>query len=349
MSNVYPFVSDDERMDQASEWIAKLDRGLNKDEERAFQTWMVSSEKNAELMMELARLWDKMDALNKLSTMFPHEPQQATRSTSAMRNFAMAASFVLVSLLSIGLYQSDVFTISEQPVQQVVSNNVYKTGIGEHATFFLQDNTKVDLNTDSEVRVTYTDKQRLFELVRGELHVTVAHNKQQPLSVHAGDKVIQAVGTAFNVQLSDEQVELLVTDGKVLVAERIGAQAEPLMLEDVNLPSSSLAVVKGEKVDLSEQVADVVTLAEQDIAADLSWQHGNLVFRGESLEQAMREVSRYTAYNFEMSDDAVRQIQIAGLFKTGDVEGLLAALEQNFNVRHQRVGSHTIRLRLAEI
>ena len=344
MSNVYPLNSEDHIMDQASDWIAKLDRGLNAEEKQAFQAWMAKSEKHQQILMEMAGMWDKMDSLNKLSEVFPHTPQQKSTVT---RNFAIAASFVLACLISLAAWNNPDWSISGD-VQQIVSENHYSTGVGEHSTFYLQDKTKVVLNTDSKLKVTYTDKQRLFELLQGELHVTVAHNASLPLSVHAGDRVIQAVGTAFNVELRDTEVELIVTDGKVLVAERDEAQQKPLELDNVRLPGSSLAVVKGEMVELGAPQQQIARIDTSEIEANLSWQQGNLIFRGESLEDAMWEVSRYTSYSFELADDALKQVQVAGLFKTGDVNGLLAALEENFNVKHQRIGTSTIRLRLAD-
>ena len=47
---------------------------------------------------------------------------------------------------------------------------------------------------------------------------------------------------------------------------------------------------------------------------------------------------------FEVADESIKQERIAGLFKAGDVDGLLAALEQNFNIHNQRMGNNKIRL-----
>lgn len=350
MSNVYPLNSDDQIMDQATDWVAKLDRGLSESETREFQKWMGKSEKNQQMLMDLASMWDKMDAMNKLSEVFPHAPEQKRpeQKNSSSRNIAFAASFALACLVSITAWQNDGWGLFMDQSQRIVSENHYSTGVGEQSTFYLQDNTKVVLNTDSRLKVTYTDKQRLFELQQGELHVTVAHNSEQPLSVHAGDRVIQAVGTAFNVELRDTEVELIVTDGKVLVAEKNLELNNPLQIEDVYLPTSSLALVKGEMIELGAEQQQVAQIDTQEMEANLSWQQGNLIFRGESLEDAMWEVSRYTSYSFELADEALKQVQVAGLFKTGDVSGLLAALEENFNVKHQRIGTSTIRLRLAD-
>lgn len=346
MSNVYQLNSEEQRIEQASEWIAKIDRGLLQNEKVKFEHWLDKDKRNLKMLMNMAKMWDKMDALSQLSEIFPHSP--AKPHWLSRGKYAVAASIIVVSLLSITLWKGDMFLAESVSNQQLLSQNFYTTDVGEHATFYLQDKTKVVLNTDSKVKVTYTDKQRLFELLQGELHVTVAHNQSLPLNVYAGSKIIQAVGTAFNVELRNQQVELIVTDGKVLVADQDKNISDPLALKNVRLPISSLAVSKGQKVELGAVSEQVLSIEQRDIEANLSWQQGNLIFRGESLQQAMAEVSRYTDYQFELVDESLKNIQIAGLFKTGDVDGLLAALQQNFNVRHQRVGSHTIRLKLAK-
>lgn len=342
MNNVYQLHSNEQRIEQASEWIAKIDRGLIQSEKVEFESWLATDRENWTMLMKLAKMWDKMDALSQLSEVFPHTPQRS--SWSYKSKLALAASILFVSAISFHFLQTDIFIDKVQ--QQVVSQNVYTTTLGEQATFYLQDKTKVVLNTDSVLKVTYTDRQRLFELEKGELHVTVAHNKALPLSVYAGQKVIQAVGTAFNVELKSDHVELIVTDGKVLVADQNRQSNDRLAVYNIRLPIRSLAVSQHQKVELGTGNEKVQAVELSEIEASLSWQQGNLIFRGETLQQAMAEVSRYSDYRFEFIDDTVKNMQIAGLFKTNDLDGLLAGLEQNFKVSHQRIGSNTIRLKL---
>ena len=84
-------------------------------------------------------------------------------------------------------------------------------------------------------------------------HIDVAHDKTRPLSVIAGGKVIQAVGTAFNVEVRNELVELIVTDGKVLVATKNDDIAKTEIDEmGKKLPENSMAISKGEKVDYND-------------------------------------------------------------------------------------------------
>ena len=176
------------------------------------------------------------------------------------------------------------------------------------------------------------------------MHVDVAHNKQKPLSVYAGSNIIQAVGTSFNVELSSENVELIVTDGKVLVSDINTLNVAPLKLKNVHLSPKSFAVSKGQKAKLRSTNTTIIGSDERKLASDLAWQQGNLIFRGESLLEAMQEVSRYTNYQFDFGDEDTKALQIAGLFKTSDISGLLAALESNFNVVFEKMSKNKIRL-----
>jgi transmembrane sensor len=329
-------------MDEASLWITRLDRGLSTQELSELKTWLQASHTHLETFMQLVELWDKMESLSQLSELFPHKPQRSVRKK--MPILAWAASFIFASLISIGLWlNADVF-LGQGATQIVQFNSDYETKIGEQSTFFLQDKTKIKLNTNSLVKVTYTDKQRVFELLRGEMHVVVAHNKQKPLSVYAGSNIIQAVGTAFNVELGSKKVELIVTDGKVLVSDINPHTVSPLKLKNVHLSPKSFAVSKGQKAQLKARNTSIIGSDEDRLASDLAWQQGNLIFRGESLFDAMQEVSRYTNYQFSFGDEDTKSLQIAGLFKTSDINGLLAALESNFDVVFKRISRNKITL-----
>ena len=49
---------------------------------------------------------------------------------------------------------------------------------------------------------------------------------------------------------------------------------------------------------------------------------------------------------FELADDEqLKNVQVAGMFKTGDVTGLLNVLSQNFNISYEKVSSDKIILK----
>lgn len=350
MSNVYELPNQEDVYEHASQWIAKLDRTLTAEEELELKIWLQADQRHSDVLFEMARVWDSMDSLARLSSLFPDTSQNHVDRRLGKFYFAAAAS-VLVVVLS-GLLTAANFAPADAPnwllALQFNQNidGVYDTSVGEHSQVNLPDGSELVLNTNSRVQVKYTDDARLFFLERGEIHIDVAHDKNRPLSVIAGDKVVQAVGTAFNVQIyNDKEVELIVTDGKVLVAKHVREESFD-SIEQAPLPKSSLAVSKGETVVLGSVNEKVAKIKAADIEANLSWRQGNLIFRGETMEEALAEISRYTDVQFSIQDDAVKSIRIAGLFKAGDIKGLLAALEQNFRIDHEKLEDDTVSLKL---
>ena len=346
MTNVYSLNNNkDVMLDQASLWIAKIDRRLTELEQAEFRVWLAQDQAHQSLIIDMASMWDKMDSLDRLADLFPAgDKAEVTSSVFTKKIYwplALAASVVM--MVCIGLFTNTSFNLLWQEEQQFVR---YETAVGESSTIYLPDNTKVLLNTNSILFVQYTDNYRLLDLQRGELHVEVTHDKFRPLSVIANKKVIQAVGTAFNVQVRLSEVELIVTEGKVIIGQ---LQAEQAVNQDsLVISPSALAVSQGEIATLaidSLGINKVAVINNQAIKQSLSWRDGNLVFNGETLAEAMKEVSRYTTVNFEIADDDLKQIRIAGRFKTGDVQGLIAILNQNFNIKTDRVNKDLVVLR----
>lgn len=341
--NVVNFVnasqSSNDVLDLACDWVAKIDRGLAAEETLIFQTWVYEKPENMETMLDVAKFSEKLEELNRLAEIVPEDLVKKEKSYSW--HSAIAAS-VLVMFSAFFFLSNDEIPVAPK---YAALEKMYSTQVGEKNTIHLPDDSVLGLNTDSIVNISYSDNARIIELQRGELHIEVAHDIDRPLSVVAGGKVIQAVGTAFNVEYSADGVELLVTDGKVLVADK-----EELNLKDIQkLSPVSLSVSEGQKISLDTSSVDlqltVQTVDENEIIKALSWQKGRLVFTGDRLVDAIAEITRYTELEIELdNDEKLRNMQIAGRFKTGDVDGLLTILEKTFNIEHTKLSSNKVKL-----
>lgn len=340
MKNVYELPKREDPIDIASDWIAKMDRGLNRREEMQLKSWLESDRRNRDTLMQVAKLWDRMDALSRLSDMFP---EQKVEQRQNIRHPALALAASLLVAIIIGFWDK----VGVEPAAEHQAL-VYETATGEHSTINLSDGSQLTLNTDSLVRVRYNANERALMLERGEIHVQVAHEKARPLNVYVGNRVVQAVGTAFNIEITSEQhIELIVTEGKVIVAIN-EAGDEPAKLERENgapltrLSDSSVAVSAGEQLLLSESDSDIVSIEAEEIDVKLSWRDGDLIFRGEPLGEAIAEIGRYTSVEFIILDENLRKMRVAGLFKAGDVDGLLDTLSKNFNVSYHHVSEEKV-------
>lgn len=338
MSNVIPLQTDESIYDDASLWIARLDRGLSGDETRDLRLWLSQNSRHRECLLEMAELWDRMDSLSVLSELFDPPAQSARGKWFGLGAATVVAASVLFVVTALGLFAPLMpWNGAEQAPAVAAStqnNTVYETGVGAHSTVNLPDGTRMLLNTDTLVSVTYSEDERLLELSRGELHVEVEHDPSRPLRVNAAGKVVEAVGTAFNVYLlDDEDVDVIVTEGVVHV--------KSALKDAINEPVQEL--IKGQKLSIrAQQPKYIGSIDKTHIEDRLSWRDGNLVFRGETLQEALLEVSRYTTLDFKVSDPEIAQVRIAGLYKAGDVDGLLLALRENFNIQHHRIGDGTV-------
>ena len=73
MSNVIPMQNDQDRRQQAAEWIAKMDRDLSSSELEQLRAWIRADQRNERELEECARLWDMLGALHSLADLMPQE------------------------------------------------------------------------------------------------------------------------------------------------------------------------------------------------------------------------------------------------------------------------------------
>lgn len=338
--NVVPLKSDERVLDEASMWLVKLENGLDANQTNALKAWLATP-LHQDTFLEMAALWDKMSVLNELADIVPHAPEprteQATHSANSRwkRPLAMAASLLLVGVLS---FQGFGFFSSQPQRSEIAQVARYSlqasTKPGEHKNIRLEDGSTLWLNTNSQVNIAFTDTSRTIELLRGELHIEVAKDKQRPLSVLAAGKAIQAVGTAFNVQYHRGDLELVVTEGVVEVASYTMNQAfgKGLLAPVIKSTSNPITLVQGQKSLLSLPNSNVEPISLEEIANNLSWREGKIVFRGETLVDVIEEVSRYTDKTVVLGDTSLANLQVAGLFNTNDVDALIATLADNLQI-----------------
>jgi transmembrane sensor len=346
MSNISQLHQKQQIQEQASLWISRLDRSLSPKETQQLSQWIAQTPKHHEALLEMAKHWDDLTVLNQISTMFPLARKENPTSTAWARA-AIAASFIFMALISGNLmYNGKIFSLTSQ--NQQANNQTYHTNIGEQANFMMPDGTKIRLNTNSIVQIKYTPTHRQISLLQGEVSFDVAKDKKRPFTVTAGSQSFTALGTVFNVQKSnDKAIELVVTEGRVLITnanESIEKISEIIALKSKNLLLGVL-VHSGEKALIIKDVkAPVIKIPLEQLQRDLAWQQGMLIFEGEPLDQALMEVERYTSIKFSIIDPKLVNLKVAGYFKAGDIDGLLASLNSNFNIVTNRNNDNVIEL-----
>src|SRR5690606_7675607 len=112
----------------------------------------------------------------------------------------------------------------------------FRTGPEQTTTITLPDGSKVTLDEGTVLRADETRRERRLELVEGRAFFRVAKDASRPFVVRARGKTITALGTAFDVSLEAEQVEVTLVEGRVKVEAPV---AVPL---SAAAPRAALAV-----------------------------------------------------------------------------------------------------------
>lgn len=206
----------------------------------------------------------------------------------------------------------------------------YATEIGEQRLVRLEDGSRVRLDTDSQVRVRLTRGERRLDLMRGQAFFEVAHEPGRPFVVRAGDTSVRALGTRFEVSRANEDVQVTLVDGKVLVSAKFA-----------NGPGV-WTLAPGGQVTVSENSASPPIRV--DTAAATSWTTGRLVFQSQPLQSAIDEVNRYSKTKIALDDERLRLTPVSGSFESGDTEAFVSAIKDLYNLKVASRSEREIRL-----
>ncbi|PHR59916.1 MAG: hypothetical protein COA43_08080 [Robiginitomaculum sp.] len=363
--------------DEAGVWLIKLDgdEALSMEGRADLEAWLKRSPLHKKELSRQAREWEQMNVLTELSVpLGAREGKRHARPFFRKLSFPTGAprtpvSGVLALRSMVGVFaviavvaMTSIFFI--RPDAYMKTNGSYATNVGQQRTTELVDGSVVVLNTNSEIRVTYSKEFRSIRLLKGEVHFDVAKDPAHPFRVVTDDGVFVAIGTAFTVRLKKNIVDLTVTEGiveftsPILLADK-NLQTQVMVIpdkgRDKTKASDAVALIHaGQSLEIrAEEVAadvpenlivEINDVSDMEIARKLSWREGYLSFGGEPLIEVVQEINRYTDITIEITDPSLESIRIGGRFPVAKTDQMLSALEENFGLRVTRVGENKVLL-----
>jgi transmembrane sensor len=276
---------------RASEWVEIL-KTAGPAEHEAFVDWLRESRRHVEEFLTVVALdreldgldmqgrFDKDALLSRVSATVAPLPlpvmEPASRVTKAQRFTRRRWAAALVAGLAValvGLLFAGDFIV---PAQNFV------TAPGVRQSIELQDGSVVQLNADSHVRVRLYRSARELELLRGEALFKVAHDTNRPFRVHAGNAVVQALGTQFNVSTQSSGTVVSVVEGKVRVSNETSDSPAPPV--DALIAGQQAVIAPTGTITRNETV---------DVKQALTWQPQRLVFRKTPLEEIAQQFNSH--------------------------------------------------------
>lgn len=338
MSEVVKLRTRAEIEEEAATWIWRMETAPAGADPEGFEAWLRQDPRHRRAVEELSKVWEGLDGLNdpRLNGPLPELAEMPAVSAARSRRpvwFAAAAA-ALVAAVTGAIWWT-----------QGSETQVLATAVGQHRTVTLADGSIVALNTNSIVETNIGRRVRDIYLRKGEAHFEVAHDRLRPFLVHAGDAVVRAVGTEFEVRVrADRHVDVVVNEGRVEVQPDI-AELPTAATEVADQPVATVkvkAVSAGEALSTAATNYAVTPISAEQLSSDLAWREGAVVFDSEPLSQAISEIQRYTDARIAISDPAIAALPVGGRFKTDDLQGFLNGLEEALPVSIRRTADGSI-------
>jgi len=219
----------------------------------------------------------------------------------------VAATLAVISVLGI----ATAYYIS------VPRSTTYATTVGGHETLSLNDGSRIELNTDSTIRVSNRGDVRQVWLDKGEAYFDVVHDAKRPFTVFAGDGRIVDLGTKFVARRETGLLRVAVVQGSARVDD-LGGQSQ----------QSFAILTPGDVAIATATSVSVTRKSTSELDAGLGWRRGVLVFNNTPLGEVASEFNRYNRVKLVVSDPAAAMIQIGGTFAIDNVAGFTRIAQQ---------------------
>jgi ferric-dicitrate binding protein FerR (iron transport regulator) len=168
---------------------------------------------------------------------------------------------------------------------QTLYNTLF-TSRGEMYPAVLSDGSKIWLNSETKIRfpATFNEKERVIELITGEIYLEVSHVINAPFKVHLKDCEIEVLGTKFGIRaFKDEPYSRTsLLSGKIKLTSFTG---------------NSMVLSPGDQAKIS--LGGMLSLEKNaDVQGSVAWVYGIFHFEEANIQYVLNELARW--YNVEV-------------------------------------------------
>ena len=203
------------------------------------------------------------------------------------------------------------------------SINTLSTAKGETYQVRLPDGTMVELNAASKINypTSFAKLKNRSITLSGEAYFQVAKDKKHPFIVTIGKQEVTALGTQFNIKAYDDDASIKTTllEGSVKVST-IG-----------NRNSYDRTLMPGQQATYSGSGG--ISIKEVDTEEAVAWRNGFFIFDNETMETAMRKISRW--YNVDIifeQQELKKEVFGGSASRSENITTLLRVLSKAANV-----------------
>lgn len=302
---------------QAALWLERRHFGVWDDTAKtAFDTWLAESSAHLLAYWRLDATWNRTERLVALKSSRTEIVALEKKSIwPNMIRWAAAAGIIAAIAGATSLYFSD---------PRIVT---YSTALGERKILTLPDGSKIELNTNSVLRLAEGGSRKAW-LDKGEAYFQIVHNTALPFAVNAAGHRVTDLGTAFTVRTDRNRLEVSLLEGSAR-----------LDTADARVQQHSTVLIPGDVLVATPSSLSVAKRPERRLREALGWRRGVLVFDHTTLADAAEEFNRYNSTKLIVADSPAAKRTIGATFPVHDVELFARVAQQVLGLRVEHRGS----------
>ncbi len=231
-----------------------------------------------------------------------------------------AAAILLIPLLIASAFLFSELGKVNSALAEIPSSVNITSPFGAKLTFQLPDGSKGVLNSGSSIEysVPFTNNRNIK--LAGEAYFDVEHSENYPFIVTANQLELKVLGTWFNVYAYPEvnKTEVILEEGKVECL--IGARRKKIIMN----VDERIVLLNGK-----------ITRSKVNAKKFTAWKNGQLVFRGDSMEEVARRLARWYSIEVEIANDEIRSYSFRGTFDNDPLEEVLRLLKMTSPINYK--------------
>ncbi|HEV2561799.1 MAG TPA: FecR domain-containing protein [Rhizomicrobium sp.] len=276
-------------------------------DQASLEAWLNESLAHEVAYLRLEAAWNRTERLAALHP-FKHEQPDVERRNWRVP-LAIAAGFAAIAFAS-----AAALPLLHRPME-----TIYSTPVGGREIITLADGSKIELNTASVLHLAPDQREALLD--KGEAYFQIKHDAAHPFALRVAGRSVVDLGTKFFVRNGQNQVEVALVEGRARLESAAVA------------PSRAIVLTPGDVAVASADTTSVTKMSAHDLANELSWRRGLLIFHNASLASAAAVINRYNDNKLVVDDPAIAKLTINGTFRTNDNQVFARMAQDVFGLR----------------
>jgi len=304
---------------QANQWLIKQNEGLDKQEKAKFDIWL-KNENNKKAYDESKEI---IDECLKLDDDFIKEIETEALQNKSVNNIFYKNSFIAACVIAVSVIFITVFNTYNSSLEPIFSKN-YISKNEKILNIILPDNSIIDLDAKSHVKVEYYKDKRVVNFTKGIAFFNIAKDKTKPFRIKIDKTIITVIGTKFEVINLDKSTTVNVTEGIVKV---------DYIYDQNSDKSKTLGYLKEAQTLTLNSLGKILKHDKIDINKIATWKKDIIHFDKTTLKEAFALFKRYSNQKVEFQTKELSLLKISGKFSTLHYDSFLESIELIYPIK----------------